>query len=241
MTLTDWIQAVSAAAVAVLTVFLWLLARRQTRLLATSVQVAQQSAEAAQKSAEVAERALIGVQRPLLRVNITALDVTPPMEHPYATYRATLSVTNMGREAAFVVDSAVQFIAQVGHIDPPTPGADPFEGIWCITSLDDGLVIPPNSHATFEIERLMDPAQGEDIANFQGIRGALFVYGVLVYDDPIGMRRELGFTSAWSQSDQAFFRCSLEDRNYDRVVDPGSNPIQRKRPPGLEDQPPNRP
>ncbi|MET0271557.1 MAG: hypothetical protein ABW360_01060 [Phenylobacterium sp.] len=232
MTVTDWIQAVSAAVVSILTIFLWRLARHQTNLLDSSVKIAKQSADAAQRSAETAERALIGVQRPFLRVTIGDFRILPPDGHEYEEYRATIRVANIGRETAIIVDSAVQFLPNLAPINPPTPGVDPFDGVWCIDGLYEGVILPPNGDTTFDISRLMDASRGEKISNFSGMRGCLFVYGVIVYDDPIGIRRELGFTIGWSESDKAFFRCSSEGGNYDRVIERGTTPIKYKPRPG---------
>ncbi len=224
MTLTDWIQAISAAVVGVVTVFLWLLARQQTRLLGASVELARDSANAARKSAEVAERALVGVQRPLLRLSIGDLETAPYKSDPHLTrFAATIRVENFGREPAFVIDCAVQLLPETPRAGPPLPGVRPFDPVWSMEGLDDGAVIAPGTSAAFEIERLMDAREGHRLEAFNFIHGVLFLYGLLTYEDPIGTRRQVGFTFGFDPREAAFVRCSLDGCNFDRIADPDAD------------------
>ncbi len=224
MTLTDWIQAISAAGVGLLTIFLALLARQQTLLLGASVDVARASADAARKSAEVAERALAGVQRPLLRPTMSGLTTTPHDGDPALTrFVATVRVENFGREPAFILDSAVQLLAEIPRTGPPRPGIRPFDPVWAMDGPDEGTVIQPGDTLEFEVEQLMDPREGQTLDAFNLIHGVLFLYGLITYDDPIGARRELGFTFGFDPGAGAFFRCSLEGCNFDRTTDADAN------------------
>lgn len=219
MTLTDWIQAISATGVGVLTLFLWLLARQQTRLLATSVELARASAEAANRSAAVAERALIGVQRPLLRVSAANLATTPhDGDANLMRFAATVRVDNVGREPAFVVDCAAQFVPEAPRTGPPLPTERPFDPVWSMDGLDEGDMIAPNTWAEFQVERLMDVREGHRIETFNFIHGVLFLYGLLTYEDPIGTRRETGFTFGFDPEQASFVRCAVEGCNFDRLA-----------------------
>lgn len=216
------------AALQVVVTALTLQGLRHSRRSADAAHVA---AAAAKLQAEIAERALIGVQRPFLRVMVEGLEVRPPQPNmPYEEFVATVVLENRGREPAILVDGAAQFRPCIGGIDPPTPGADDFQRIWSIVEVQAGDVVEPNQKYTFEVSRLMDAEKGETLDNFYGLRGALFLYGIVVYDDLIGMRRELGFTFGWLRDDDggqgSFFRCGLEGRNYDRLIEPQGAPIR---------------
>ncbi len=220
MTLTDWIQAISAAVVGVVTIFLWLLARQQTRLLGASVELARASAEAARKSAEVAERALVGVQRPLLRLSMSDLETAPYESDPNLTrFATTVRIENFGREPAFVVDCVAQLLPETPRTAPPLPGVRPFDPVWSMDGLDEGAVIAPGASMTFEVERLMDAREDHRLEAFNFIHGVLFLYGLLTYEDPIGTRREIGFTFGFDPTEVAFVRCSLDGCNFDRTAD----------------------
>ena len=224
MTLTDWIQAVSAAGVGVLTVFLWLLARQQTRLLAASVDLAGASADAARKSAEVAERALIGVQRPLLRLAIGDVKTAPFDSDPNLTrVHTVVRIENFGREPAFILDAAAQLLPEVPRTDAPRPGTRPFDPVWAMNGPDEGSIIAPGATLEFEVERLMDAREGHRLEVFNFIHGVLFLYGLITYEDPIGSRREIGFTFGFDPGANAFVRCSLDGCNFDRTADADAN------------------
>lgn len=231
MSFTDTVQAISAAIVAVLTVFLWNLARRQTDLLASSVEIARRSAEAARKSAEVAERALVGVQRPMLQISIGGLTIEPATKVvPFLNFIATVRVRNVGKEAAIIVDCAAEFHPRQSPYTAPTPGQDAQHSVWSIVNLDPRTIILPNEEVSFSIDYLMDTDKGETLDAFNGLDAALYVFGVIVYDDPIGIRRELGFTSAWTTFENPegeFASCNFEGRNYDRIIASDSKPILR--------------
>jgi hypothetical protein len=224
---TDWIQAFSAAAVSVFTYFLWRLSSRQTDLLSDSVHAARISAEAALKSADMAERALIGVQRPILKVTCSPLQISPPAKHiDFEEYRTDVTITNIGKEPAIVVASAIQFVPRLQDAPLPQPGVRPFDPVWSSTDLDDETLVAPGDSVSFAVTRFMDPEKGEHIQNFQGLKGCLFIYGIVVYDDLMGFRREHGFSYGWAVPDQAFFRCSFEGFNYDRLVPQGTVSIE---------------
>ncbi len=226
MKITDWIQALSALAVAVFTYFLWRLAARQTDLIQKNVQIAKVAADAAKKSAETAERALIGVQRPLFKVVLGRLEIEPPTKaSEFENYRVQLVLTNVGREPAITVASAVQFVPCLSPMNPPKPGARRFDPVWAMTDMDVGIVVMPEQEITFQVERLMDAAEGETLENFQHIRGRLFIYGIIVYDDLVGIRRQMAFTYGWDVDEGVFFRCGLDGHNFDRMTDPDTNPI----------------
>jgi hypothetical protein len=223
---TDLIQAISAAAVAVFTFFLWRLSSRQTALLSASLHATQQSAEAAQKNAQTAERALIGVQRPILRLALSKLEIDPPQKNiPFENYATKLTITNIGKEPATIAASAAQFVPCFRPVDPPQPGIRPFDAVWGPTDLNDGTFLLAGDSTTFAIERFMDKNKGEALENFQATRGRVFVYGLIIYDDLMGFRREHGFCYGWDETEQAFLKCWLEGVNFDRITDPGTNPI----------------
>lgn len=230
MSVTDWIQALSSVAVVVLTVFLWNLARHQTELLGASVHIARQAAEAARRSAEIAERTLIGVQRPFLVVSVGKLAIEPPTSSiHFEDFSTLVTIRNIGREAAIIVDCAAQLEPRPHPYEPPTPGRDEFNGVWSIVDVDDAALIPPDSEMSFTVNRYMEPKRGEVASNSDGHKAALYLFGLVVYDDPIGIRRELGFTQGWLSTapEDGFQRCYADGRNYDRVIEPQANPIIR--------------
>ncbi|WP_394763203.1 hypothetical protein [Phenylobacterium sp.] len=58
MKITDWLQAISALAVAVLTYFLWQVGKRQAELTNQNVKIAKEAADAATQAARAAESAI---------------------------------------------------------------------------------------------------------------------------------------------------------------------------------------
>ncbi|MFI4934855.1 MAG: hypothetical protein ACHP7N_09580 [Caulobacterales bacterium] len=168
-----------------------------------------------------------------MRVRIGEVEVKPPTaDVHFEEWGARVTIQNVGREAAIIIDSAIQLRTSLRPPVVPRPGIDEFDRVWTFNSFEDGDVILPGGDLSTTVSRLMDPEKCESEATFKSYQASLFVFGIVLYEDPLGIRRELGFTRAWARGEaeagEAFFRCALDGRNYDRIVSADSNPIRFK-------------
>jgi hypothetical protein len=231
----ETVIAIFTVVLAFSTILLWWETRRlargakeQAADFLRSVEASERAAAAAQKGADVAERALVGVQRPVLILDIVDFnEAVPPPREPAASHevRVQIRLENAGVLTAyldsFVVEVRPVHRAQQDDLKPPIPSSDELGGIHAVDLLEHRTVVRPNQKFGFSHVGFVDMS-ADVLPDYWGLgQRRLIFFGLVTYSDPMGIKRELGFTYLYSPLAKERRWTPLDDmpdQSFDRIV-----------------------
>jgi hypothetical protein len=201
------------------------------------------AANAAKSSAATSESALVDVQRPFLLLSIADAKVLPPDGAYVDTVEGFLqnveiSIENVGNQIAIIELAIFRLQADKHSVPYGLPsdlirmyknrgiGMLPSAAGPCVTA-DKPRIVRPEKTVTLSCVTRID---GTDIQRYRINDVRITLYGVIIYKDPLGTRREAGVTWMWTNDltspDHGFSRRQSSysdagpnsDYDYDRRI-----------------------
>lgn len=165
------------------------------------MQVANEVALKGTAAAELTAKAMIGIELPVLHIMDLNIGVTS--DYWDKSFLPTLVIKNFGRTAAFVQEVIINSGFKRPNNKEICKRLDPFP---------EPFAIEPSE--TYERKGYSLKVRPEEVTKIQKDELTMYVYGLVKYQDFMGMLHETGFAYFWSEGNKKFLISPENNLNF---------------------------